>query len=198
MGRSVLPLALALALTPLAAGAHEDAAPAPDAAKVFAALSGAASYRVRVTFRSGPGTPSSMISTVMTSPRRIKNVSDRGAVSEYAVVDEHLYTRDAGDWIRRDRAAAPPDPLHLAAGAGVMTYALPDRIENGAAVGAFTYEPTAPSAAALPAGMRTTTCTYDKTTYLLRTCFNAVMTMKFEGWNDPANHVDVPVVTPAR
>ena len=38
----------------------------------------------------------------------------------------------------------------------------------------------------------TLTCTYDKTTFLIRDCRNAVITETILGYDDPANAVDLP------
>jgi hypothetical protein len=39
------------------------------------------------------------------------------------------------------------------------------------------------------------TCTYDKGTYLPRTCANGFVSDAFTNWNDPANAIVVPQVT---
>lgn len=83
-----------------------------------------------------------------------------------------------------------------------MLTVLPDRTENGIAVGAFTMTmPVAlPTSATSVTGgpPMTTTCTYDKTTMLPRSCTSTLpqsgmtTTMTYSHWNDPANVVNVP------
>jgi hypothetical protein len=71
---------------------------------------------------------------------------------------------------------------------------LPDRQEDGVPVGVIQLEvplPTPAGTAAVgpPAQL---TCSYDKTTFHLRACANAQMSMTFSRYNDPSNAVVLP------
>jgi hypothetical protein len=69
---------------------------------------------------------------------------------------------------------------------------LADRREGRAQVGAFSYV-SAPPNAFVPANAQITICTYDKKTYLLKTCKSATARSYFittyGRWNDPQNIV---------
>ena len=186
--------------TPQPASAAAATAVSPEAAKLVSAMSKVRSFRVQLSSANGmAGT----ITLVMLPARRTKAVIAMGSMmNEMVAADGRMYTRmNGGDW----------NVTNLPAGGALMTDAamksmtdptqfhmLPDRVENGTTVGA--YEVTAPVPPGAPAGivLPPLSCTYDKTTYLPRTCTVQTMTETFEGWNDPANVVDVPVVpTPA-
>ena len=71
--------------------------------------------------------------------------------------------------------------------------AAPDVVEGGVTYGAFSVEtPTASIPGAPTASPMTMTCTYDKTTYLVHSCSNGIVTQTFSAYNDPANVVTIP------
>jgi hypothetical protein len=193
---------LACVVAAVPAGAQEERAsllsaaglPAALAAKIGAAMAQATSFRVRLT---GGGT--GRISTMVRAQKRTKVVDTdpiTGVVSETVFADGRAYTRsNGGDWRlvdRPHRATDDPSPAKKFLDMTKIT-PLPDRVENGVTVGAYQMDLRLP-VATQSAETLTFTCTYDKTTYLPRSCGNDVVTETFEGWNDPANVVDVPVV----
>ncbi|HEY6233781.1 MAG TPA: hypothetical protein VIW69_01595 [Candidatus Elarobacter sp.] len=170
-------------------------APSPDAVKLVAAMSKVRSFRVQI---SSPMGMAGTVTFVMLPARRTKAVIAMGSMmNEMVGADGRMYTRmNGGDWHVSDlpagggmtdaalKAMTDPSQFHV----------LPDRVENGTTVGV--YEVTPPAPPGMPAGsaMPPLSCTYDKTTYLPRACTFQNLTQTFEGWNDPANVVDVPVV----
>ncbi|GEM_PF-1081774 len=182
--------------TPQPAPAAAATAPSPEALKLVSAMSKVQSFRVQI---SSPNGMAGTITLVMLPARRTKAVVAIGSMmNEMVAADGRMYTRmNGGDWNVADlpaggglmgdaalKAASDPTKLHL----------LPDRVENGTTVGA--YDVVMPLPPGAPAGMvlPPLSCTYDKTTYLPRTCTFQTMTQTFEGWNDPANVVDAPVI----
>jgi hypothetical protein len=73
--------------------------------------------------------------------------------------------------------------------------ALPDRREGRSQVGAFSYV-SAPPNAFIPPNAQIAICTYDKKTYLLRTCrwtnARGYLITTYGRWNDPRNTVVIP------
>lgn len=193
--------AFAAGLAPAAAQTAPSPAPAasapaasPEAAKLIAAMSKVTSFRMQFNTATGVGGTI----TVIVPTRRTKSVVAMGSMmNESVIADGRMYTRmNGGDW----RVTDVPGAAGMA-GAAVKAMSdpskvrvLPDRVENGTTVGVYELTPPAPPNA--PAGYVPTTisCTYDKTTYLPRTCTYHNLTQTFEGFNDPANVVDVPVV----
>jgi hypothetical protein len=170
-------------------------APSPEAAKIAAAMSKVTSFRVQLSSTGGFGGTI----TVMVPQKRTKAVVAMGTtVNEMVMADGHTYSRiNGGEWRPTEApggGAGFADSVLKAMGDPSKFRVLPDRMENGTAVGV--YEVTVPLSAVMPAGMTVPplTCTYDKVTYLPRVCTIQSMTQTFEGWNDPANVIDVPVV----
>lgn len=203
---ALIVLACALGAVP-AAAQHDRASlltaaglPAPVAEKIGAAMAKVTSYRVRVNVTGSSGMGNTM--TVVPAQKRSKVVeSSWGIVTETIFADGRGYRRvNAGDW-------QVLDPPHRAPGAPSAAQAfldmtkitpLPDRVENGAAVGAYQmalHHPAVTPSMEMPV---TFTCTYDKTTYLPLACANDTVTETYEGWNDPANVIDVPLVAAPR
>jgi hypothetical protein len=195
--------AFAFGLAPAAAQTTPPPAPAaaataasPEAVKLVSAMSKVQSFRVQM---SSPNGMAGTITFVMLPARRTKGVVAIGSMmNEMVAADGRMYMRmNGGDWTVADlpasgglmsdaRMKSMTDPTRF--------HMLPDRVENGTTVGA--YEMTIPALPGAPAGMVLPpfSCTYDKTTYLPRTCTVQTMTQTFEGWNDTANVVDVPVI----
>ncbi len=198
-------IALAGVLAAAPAAAQEDRAslltaaglPAPVAEKIGAAMANVTSYRVRVTLTGSSGMDNTL--TVRPAQKRSKVVeSSWGIVTEMIFADGRGYRRvNDGDWHVLDlppRAPGAPSPAKAFLDMTKIT-PLPDRVENGVTVGAYQMEMRFP--AITPTESVAFTCTYDKTTYLPRACANNTSTQTFEGWNDPANIIDIPVVAAA-
>ena len=173
--------------------------PSPEAVKLVSAMSKVQSFRVQMSAPSGiAGT----ITVVMLPARRTKLVLAIGSMlNEVVAADGRMYTRmNGGDWTV---AALPAAGLMTESAMKAMAdpaqlRMLPDRVENGTTVGVYQATPVFPPGMAASANPTPLTCTYDKTTYLPRTCTYQTMTQTFEGWNDPANVVEVPVVPSPR
>ncbi|HEY0383509.1 MAG TPA: hypothetical protein VGC72_15065 [Candidatus Elarobacter sp.] len=176
------------------APANAATAPSPEAAKIAAAMAKVTSFRVQLSSTGGFGGTI----TVVPAQKRTKGVMAMGTtVNEMVMADGRAYSRiNGGEWriTETPPGAGFTDTVLKAMGDPSKFRLLPDRIENGTAVGV--YEVTTPLPAGMPAGITIPplTCTYDKSTYLPRTCIFQTMTQTFEGWNDPANVIDVPVV----
>lgn len=166
--------------------------PSPEAAKIVAAIAKTTSYRIQLSSTTGmAGTI-----TVVTPTKRTKAMMAMGPMmTEMVSADGRMYMRlNGADWRTVDAPGGSFSDAALKSLADPSKYRiLPDRVENGTTVGVYEMMPTLPPGA--PAGAQTPlTCTYDKTTYLPRNCTYQNLTQTFEGWNDPANVVDVPVV----
>jgi hypothetical protein len=180
---------------PSAAPAAAATAPSPEAVKIAEAMAKITSFRMLMNSPNGvAGTV-----TVMIPQKRTKALMAFGTTTnEVVLADGRMYMRtNGGDWRENDTPAGGGF-TNMASFKSIADAAkirlLPDRVENGMTVGV--YETTPPAPPGMPAGITvpTMTCTYDKTTHLPRTCTIVSMTQTFEGWNDPANVVEVPVV----
>jgi hypothetical protein len=195
-------LAPAAAQTPPApspAPAAAVPAPSPEALKLGAAMRKVQSFRVQLT---SPAGVAGTFTIVMLPARRTKAVMAMGSMlNELVAADGRMYTRtNGGDWRVAD---LPPGGVVTDAAIRSMTDStqfriLADRVENGTTVGVFEVTPASPPGMPVSANSTPVSCTYDKTTYLPRTCTYQMLTQTFEGWNDPANVVDVPVVASPR
>ena len=187
-------------------------------AKLQSAEAGVTSFQATMHGFSGM-----TVSMVVVRPDRVKFVSSFGPVSsEAVVVGANTYMRvNGGPWTTSTTAGTVEAAKYLVDSlCTCATYTmLPDRRENGDTVGAFSASvplpglpdarATAGAPAAPAAGASATTkpstmdCTYDKTTYLLRSCtvqlanIPSPLTMTYAKWNDPGNVVDVPADVPA-
>jgi hypothetical protein len=193
--------AFAAGLAPAAAQTPPPTAPAasapvvsPEAAKLAAAFSKVTSFRMQLSTTSGMGGTI----TVIVPTNRTKAVIAMGSMmNEMVMADGRTYMRsNGGDWRATDSmpgAAMAQSALKTMSDPSKF-HVLPDRVENGTTVGVYEVTPPAPPGA--PAGfvVPALSCTYDKSTYLPRTCTYQSLTQTFEGFNDPANVVDVPVV----
>ncbi|MDQ6944279.1 MAG: hypothetical protein M3169_17415 [Candidatus Eremiobacteraeota bacterium] len=169
-------------------------APSPEAVKIAAAMAKVTSFRIQLSSTNGMGGTI----TVLVPAKRTKAVVAMGPMmSETVSADGKMYARMNGaDWRIMD---VPPGGDFTAAALKSLNdpskfRILPDRVENGRTLGVYEMTPPPPPGASATTQMPSLTCTYDKTTYLPRTCSFQTMTQTFEGWNDPANVVDVPVV----
>ncbi len=169
-------------------------APSPEAVKITAAMAKVTSFRIQLSSTNGMGGTI----TVLVPAKRTKAVIAMGPMmSEMVSADGKMYARMNGaDWRVVD---APQGGNFADAALKSMNdpskfRILPDRVENGTTVGVYEMTPPPPPGASASTQMPPLTCTYDKTTYLPRTCTFQTMTQTFEGWNDPANVVDVPVM----
>lgn len=171
-------------------------------AKYDAAIARVTSFQVSL---SGPSGLSGVATYV--KPDRVDITTAIGpATTELVQVGGTRYTRANGAaW---DAHAVSADAGHAVSPAAVLPTTmtpLADRRENGVTVGAFRSQTTLPlageSVPKLPA-----TCTYDKATYLPRTCTIVVpsspepFTISFAKWNDRTNVVAAPagvVASPA-
>jgi hypothetical protein len=191
-------LAPAAAQTPASsspAPAAAATAPSPEAIKLVAAMSKVRSFRVQLSSATGmAGT----ITIVMLPAKRTKAAIAMGTMmNEMVAADGRMYTRmNGGDWHVSDMPAGGgmTDSALKALTDPSRFRVLADRVENGATVGVYEVTPPLPPGA--PAGVTVPplSCTYDKMTYLPRTCEIQGFMQTFEGWNDPANVVDLPVV----
>jgi len=169
-------------------------APSPEAVKIAAAMSKVNSFRMQLSSTQGMG---GTIVVVLLQKRTKATIAMGPMVNEVVMADGRMYARmNGGDWHVSDTPAAAGfgdaaikkmvDPASI--------HVLPDRVENGTTVGVYETTPPVPPGAPATTAIPVMTCTYDKTTYLPRTCTFQTMTQTFEGWNDPANTIDVPVV----
>jgi hypothetical protein len=169
------------------------ATPSPEALKIVAAMAKMNSFRVQLSSTNGMGGTI----TVVVPAKRTKAVIAMGPMmTEMVSADGHTYSRVNGaDWRVVDLPGGSFADVALRSLADPARFrSLPDRAENGTTVGAYEMIPALPPGLPASTQLPPVTCTYDKTTYLPRTCTVQTMTQTFEGWNDPANVVDVPVI----
>jgi hypothetical protein len=169
------------------------ATPSPEAVKIVAAIAKMNSFRVQISSTNGMGGTI----TVVVPAKRTKAVVAMGPMmTEMVSADGHMYARMNGaEWRVVDSPGGSFADVALKSLADPARFRiLPDRVESGTTVGAYELIPALPPGVPASAQMPPVTCTYDKTTYLPRTCTIQTMTQTFEGWNDPANVVDVPVI----
>jgi hypothetical protein len=169
------------------------ATPSPEAVKIVAAMAKMNSFRVQLSSTNGMGGTI----TVVVPTKRTKAVVAMGPMmTEMVSADGQMYARMNGaDWRVVNSPGGSFADVALKSLADPSRFRiLPDRVENGTTVGAYELIPALPPGASANMQLPPVTCTYDKTTYLPRTCTAQSMTQTFEGWNDPANVVDVPVV----
>jgi hypothetical protein len=173
-------------------------APSPEAQKIAAAWSKVTSFRVTLNSASGFG---ATVTRVLVPQTRTKMVAAMGdTASEVVIAGGRMYTRsNGGAWVVADapggleygdavlKAMADPSNFRV----------LADRVEGGTTVGVFEVTPPLPPGMVAGTAVPPLSCTYDKKTYLPRMCGVQGMTQTFDGWNDPANAVDVPLVAPA-
>ena len=171
--------ALVFGLAPAAAQTTPSPAPAaataasPEAVKIVAAMSKVQSFRVQM---SSPNGVAGTITFVMLPARRTKMVLAIGSMlNEVVGADGRMYTRmNGGDWtvaaLPASSGGLTPDAAMKSMTDATKFHMLPDRVENGTTVGAYEMAISVPPGA--PAGMvlPPISCTYDKTTYLPRTC----------------------------
>jgi hypothetical protein len=196
--RAALVLALAL---PAAAAADDRVAVT---AKIAAAATGISSFVVDSTVNGTTGVTSQ---TTFVRPKMVKSVTTLGTMTvESYIVDDTVYVHWAiMGWQKMSLGQAQSSPAALNIAENIKSSKvkyLPDRQEDGTTVGAYTIEVPQPLAASTlpapgtaspaPAAALTLTCTYDKSTYLARTCANDMMTLKYSKYNDPGNVVDLP------
>jgi hypothetical protein len=180
--------------TPSSPAPSAATAPSPEAIKLVDAMSKVRSFRAQI---SSPAGVAVTVTFVRLPARRTKIVVVMGSmINESVGADGRMYTRiNGGDWHVVD---LPPSngmteaALQSTADASRIRI-LPDRVENGTTVGVYEVTPAVAGAASASA-KQPMSCTYDKATYLPRTCTVQTVTQTFEGWNDAANVVDVPVV----
>lgn len=189
--------AFAFAVAPAAAQTPAPSAataPSPEAVKIAAAMSKVASFRIQLSSTAGMG---GTVVVLIPQKRTKATIAMGPMVNEVVTADGRMYVRMNGaDWRVTDSPGGNGfgdaalrkmvDPANMRI--------LPDRVENGTTVGVYEMTPPLPPGAPATTVMPPMSCTYDKTTYLPRTCTFQTMTQTFEGWNDPANVVDVPVV----
>ena len=173
------------------------AAPSPEIAKITAAMAKMNSFRMQLSSTSGMGGTI----TIVGPTKRMKAVIAMGSMmTEMVSADGHMYARMNGaDWRVVDSPGGTMGDLALRSMSDPSKFRiLPDRVENGTTVGVYELTLTLPPGMPASSPMPPMSCTYDKTTYLPRTCTFQTMTQTFEGWNDPANVVDIPVVASPR
>jgi hypothetical protein len=193
------------ALGPLLLAAQANAAtPAPVATaagpvlatRIVGALAKMQSFRLEMTGPTGSGLAGVM--TIEVPTKRLRLVMSGGTtVSESISADGNTYTRiNGGPWtvhaIAADETSDPGIVQSMLDATRV--HPLPDRTDDGRVVGV--YEITlAPAVGAGQTSASTMTCTYDKATYLPRTCANGFVSDAFTNWNDSANAIVVPQVS---
>jgi hypothetical protein len=186
---SAITVALVIAATVPAAAADDGAALT---AKIDAALSSAASYRVSVQ---GPNGFAIDILSVGRDRVRVQS-SAGGTTAESVVVGTAMYYHAAGNpW------AANAVPVVRTARKNLLYMGAPDtkvepladRTEGGVTYGAF--GSLAVGNAQVPATME---CTYDKSTFRPHTCTIVLQALPtplhvtYDKWNDPSNVVEAP------
>jgi hypothetical protein len=191
-------IGLALGLAAAPAGA---ATPALDGsalgARIVGALTKVQSFRLEMSGPIGSGVAGSMTFEVPTKRLRLV-MANSSTVSETISADGKLYTRvNGGAWSVQTIAATDSSDPGLVQSMldATRTRALPDRTEDGLTLGVV--EITLAPAVGAPhtAVQAAMTCTYDKSTYLLRTCANGYISEAFTGWNDPTNAIVVPTLS---
>jgi hypothetical protein len=190
---------VALGLSAIPAGAALDGEAL--GAKVVGALSKVQSFRLEMSGPAGSGVAGTM--TIVLAPaKRLRLVMAGGSVvTESISADGKVYSRINGSpWTVQDiSSTASADPgLVQSLMAATRTRALPDRSEDGLTLGVF--QTTLAPAIGEPhtAVQQILTCTYDKATFLPRTCADGYTSYAFTGWNDPANAIVVPVAATPR
>ncbi|MFN2461035.1 MAG: hypothetical protein ABR591_10155 [Candidatus Velthaea sp.] len=184
-------LATALA-TPAAAG---DAASV--VAKIGEAQAAVSSYRIELTSSFATST------TTFVKPQRLKMEVRlaTGLTQQSYVVDDVFYTNMTGEWQKAtfDRSQITAMVAQTATlKSDLAATLLPDRTEDGATVGVLQYTVTLPAGFPMAGGSgpQSLTCTYDKATYLQRTCTSmqgtVTFTTRFTNYKDPANVVELP------
>jgi hypothetical protein len=194
-----------IALAPLLLGVPTDAATTASAnaegsalaTRIVDAIAKMQSFRLEMTGPTGSGLAGVM--TIEVPTKRLRLVMSAGStVSESVSADGNTYTRlNGGPWsvhtIAADDSSDPGIVQSMLDATRVRP--LPDRTEDGHVLGV--YEVTlAPAIGAGQTSASTMTCTYDKATYLPRTCANGFVSDAFTNWNDPANAIVVPQVSP--
>ncbi|HTW85768.1 MAG TPA: hypothetical protein VMD91_16985 [Candidatus Sulfotelmatobacter sp.] len=196
---AALAAASALAAGPEAARAAT--APANDpsglGARIVGALAKVQSFRLEMSGPTGSGVAGTM--TVEVPTKRMRLIMAGGTVvSESISADGKVYTRmNGGAWSVHDLAPdASSDPGMVQSMLDATHIrALPDRTEDGKVLGVYQIT-LAPPVGTTPQSIQAAmTCTYDKATYLPRTCANGFISEAFTGWNDPANTIVVPAVS---
>jgi hypothetical protein len=196
MSRFALACLCALAFGLAPAGAQTTptpAPPSPEAVKIVAAMAKMTSFRMQLTSTNGmAGT----ITVVVPTKRTKAMVAMGPMVSEMVSADGKMYVRlNGAEWRTVDAPGGNYSDMALKTMADPSKLrVLPDRVENGTTVGVYEMTPALPPGAPAGTPISPLTCTYDKTTYLPRSCTFQTMTQTFEGWNDPANTVDLPVL----
>ncbi len=159
--------------------------------KIDAAASAAKSYQVDIA---GPGDRTASIVEVHGVGSLYRTTSSRGDTVTYAVGSTVYQSIAGGAWLKMVM-----DPNDMATLSKSFTRhrsaePLPDRTEDGVTVGAIKTEVTM----MLP-GLNPSTrtigpavCTYDKGTFLLRTCTLDQTTMRYSRYNDPSLTIEVP------
>jgi hypothetical protein len=159
----------------------------------------AATVRTSQTTMTGrPGQADMFIVTTMAAPDRFKQEMTVGkqTMSFYGV--------DGFFYLHETSASSPDSPWAKFAFDKTKTemYArqlilnrqvklLPDVIEDGVALGMF--EATATFANdAIASRVETTTCSYDKQTYLKKRCTSATSTTTYSRYNDPSLVIELP------
>ena len=186
---SAITVALVVAATVPAAAADDGAALT---AKIDAALSSAASYRVSVL---GPNGFAIDILSVGRDRVRVQS-SAGGTTAESVVVGTAMYYHTAGNpWAANavpTVRTARKNLLYMGA-PDTKVEPLADRTEGGVTYGAF--GSLAVGNAQVPATME---CTYDKSTFRPHTCTIVLQALPtplhvtYDKWNDPSNVVEAP------
>jgi hypothetical protein len=186
----------------LAGTARADDLPAVTA-KICSAAASVSSFVVLTSLAGTTGVSSRM---TFVRPLRIKAVTTVGTMStESYFVDGVVYVHSPMiGWQRMSvgevKVTAASMNIANTLKSAKVSY-LPDRQEDGTLVGVFQVEslpgvssmlPSAPPAVATGPATQTMTCTFDKSTYRLRTCVSSLMTMTYSNYNDPANLVELP------
>jgi hypothetical protein len=163
--------------------------------KLQAAAAGVTSFVVQIQAAGTAGVSGNL---TFVRPMRMKSELGIGLLSvESYLIDGTAYVHDANGWQKTkiDARQAPQQSANIADSMKPADVTLlPDRQEGGSDAGVFALETTAPAAAG-PASERApvrTVCSYDKSTYLLKSCANGVITMTYTRYNDAANSVVLP------
>jgi hypothetical protein len=164
-------------------------------AKMSAAAAGVTSFVVTLRVI---GDSAASGSVTFVRPMNVKSEFASGQMSmEAYLVDGMVYVHlPEGGWQKSKAETAGPAEqyLNLAAGGSASAVLLPDREEDGATVGVFQMQAVLPGPLG-PFGQPASqpiACSYDKTTYLIRSCRSASITLTYMKYNDPANTVVLP------
>ena len=187
--------ALAAACLALSRPAYAD-----DAATIKAKIATAAAFvRSYVVLMQFTGTTGAGGTITIVRPGLLKSEMNVGhmTVETYLIGNTVYFNSPVAGWQKTtfDLQHLPQQALDIAAMIKKsQTTLLPDRQENGMTVGVINIETAVPATAApiYQQGAANLICSYNKTSFLMQTCTNGLLTMQYTKYNDAANAVVLP------